>query len=62
VETFTPDHFDSDAALNQITYGDIILLNKTDLVPVKQVDELEQYIHTVKAEVRIIRRQHGDVP
>lgn len=62
VETFTPDHFDSDAALNQIIYGDILLLNKTDLVPVEQVDELEQYIHTVKQGARVIRCQRGDVP
>lgn len=62
VETFTADHFESDAALNQIMYGDIILLNKTDLVPVEQVDDLEQYIQTVKAGARIIRCQRGDVP
>lgn len=62
VETFTPDHFDSDAALNQIIYGDILLLNKTDLVPVEQVDKLEQYIHSVKQGARVIRCQRGDVP
>jgi G3E family GTPase len=62
VETFTSDHFDSDAALNQIIYGDILLLNKTDLVPVEQVDKLEQYIHTVKQGARVIRCQRGEVP
>lgn len=62
VETFTPDHFDSDAAINQIAYGDIILLNKTDLVSVEQVDHLESYINTVKQGARIIRSQHGQVP
>jgi len=62
VETFTPDHFDSDAAINQIVYGDIILLNKTDLVPVEQVDYLENYIDTVKQGARIIRSQRGQVP
>jgi len=29
---------------------DIILLNKTDLVAVEQIDFLESYIHTVKQE------------
>lgn len=62
VETFTPEHFDSDAALNQIIYGDILLLNKTDLVPVEQVDQLEQYIDSVKQGARVIRCQRGDVP
>jgi G3E family GTPase len=62
VETFTPNHFESDAALNQLVYGDIILLNKIDLVPVEQVDELEQYIRTVKTGARTIRCQRGGVP
>merc|ERR1712054_446187 len=43
-ENFTPDHFDSEAALKQIAYGDIILLNKTDLVSEDRVDYLESYI------------------
>ncbi len=62
VETFTKDHFESDAALNQIAYGDIILLNKTDLVPEKKVNELEQFIRDVKAGARILRSQYGKVP
>jgi G3E family GTPase len=61
-ETFTPDHFDSEAALNQIVYGDIILLNKTDLIPVEQADFLENYIRTVKQGARVIRTQYGQVP
>lgn len=61
-ESFTPDHFDSEAALNQLVYGDIILLNKTDLVPVEQADFLENYIHTVKQGARLIRTQYGQVP
>lgn len=61
-ETFTPEHFDSQAALRQIIYGDIILLNKTDLVPEEKVRELENYIGTVKAEARILRSQYGQVP
>lgn len=62
VETFTEDHFESDAALNQIAYGDIILLNKTDLVPEKKVNELENFIRDVKAGARILRSQYGKVP
>lgn len=58
---FTPEHFDSSAAFNQIAYGDIILLNKTDLVPEKKVDQLEDYIRTVKAGARILRSIQGKV-
>ncbi|OCQ92030.1 cobalamin biosynthesis protein CobW [Oscillatoriales cyanobacterium USR001] len=59
---FTPEHFDSEAALKQIIYGDIILLNKTDLVAAEQVDELERQIHAMKEKARLIRCQNGDVP
>lgn len=62
VETFSPDSFDSEAAFRQIAYGDIILLNKTDLVPEAKVKELENYIETVKEGARILRSQYGQVP
>jgi G3E family GTPase len=62
VETFTPEHFESETALSQLTYGDIILLNKVDLVPPQQVYELEQYIHQVKAGARVIQCTRGQVP
>lgn len=58
---FTPEHFDSSAAFNQIAYGDIILLNKTDLVPEKKVEQLEDYIRTVKTGARILRSIQGKV-
>ncbi|MDJ0553441.1 MAG: GTP-binding protein [Microcoleaceae cyanobacterium MO_207.B10] len=61
-ETFTPEHFDSEAALKQITYGDILLLNKTDLVPPDQVDYLESYLKTVKTGARVLRSEYGKVP
>ncbi len=61
-ETFTEDHFESDAALNQISYGDIILLNKTDLVSETKANELEDVIRDVKAGARILRSQYGKVP
>ena len=61
-ETFTPEHLESEIALKQLTYGDIILLNKTDLVPEKKVEELEDYINDIKAGARVLRSQHGQVP
>lgn len=69
-ETFTPEHLVSEIALKQLTYGDIILLNKTDLVPEEKVEELEDYINDIKDGARVLRTslggasltQHGQVP
>ncbi|MGB7442489.1 MAG: GTP-binding protein [Coleofasciculaceae cyanobacterium] len=60
-ENFTSEHFGSDAALSQITYGDMILLNKTDLVSPEKIKELEDYICTVKEGARIIQTKYGKV-
>jgi len=60
-EAFTPNHFESEAALKQITYSDIILLNKTDLAPPEKIKEIEEYIHSVKEGARILRTQYGQV-
>ena len=61
-ETFTPEHFDSEAAFKQITYADITILNKTDLASTKQVLNLESYIKSVKEGARILHSKHGQVP
>jgi G3E family GTPase len=61
VETFTPEHFGSEAAEKQIAYGDIIVLNKTDLVPEDKVNELEVQIRSVKEGARILRSEYGKV-
>lgn len=47
---FTPEHFDSEAALKQIIYGDIILLNKTDLVAAEQINP-EEIRHQLESRV-----------
>ncbi|UKO99692.1 CobW family GTP-binding protein [Nostoc sp. UHCC 0870] len=60
-ETFDPEHFESEAALKQVTYGDIILLNKTDLATPEKLQEVEGYIHDVKNGARILHTQHGEV-
>ena len=54
-ETFTKEHFSSDVALNQLVYGDIILLNKADLAPEAKLIELEAYIQSVKEQARCLR-------
>jgi G3E family GTPase len=61
-ETFTPKHFDSEAALKQITYADVVLMNKTDLVGTARLQELETYIRTVKVGAKILHSQYGKVP
>ena len=61
-EAFTPDHFDSEAALNQIIYADITILNKTDLASPEQLKKLETFVSQVKAGVRILHSQYGQVP
>lgn len=48
--------------MNQVLYGDVILLNKTDLVTDLKVRELEAYLHSVKEGARILRSQYGKVP
>ncbi|NJK54085.1 MAG: GTP-binding protein [Leptolyngbyaceae cyanobacterium CRU_2_3] len=60
-ETFTPEHFESEAALKQITCADVTILNKTDLASPQKVKELEAYIGTVKVGARILHSQHGKV-
>ncbi len=61
-EAFTPDHFDSEAALKQISYADVTILNKTDLASPEQVETLETYVDTIKAGARILHSQQGQVP
>ena len=61
-EAFTSEHFNSEAAYAQIMYGDIIILNKTDLVKEEKLQELETYINKTKTKARILRSQLGVVP
>ena len=60
-EAFDETHFHSEAALKQITYGDIILLNKTDLVTPEKLEEVENFIHDVKNSAKILHTKHGEV-
>lgn len=61
-ETFTPEHFESEAALKQISYADVTIVNKVDLASSDQVQTLEKYLNSVKEGVRILRSQQGQVP
>ncbi len=59
---FSLDLFNSQAAQSQITYGDIILLNKTDLVEKTAVDDLEYRICKMKEGARILRTENAEIP
>ncbi|MFM6319937.1 MAG: CobW family GTP-binding protein [Dolichospermum sp.] len=59
---YSLDLFNSEAALSQITYGDVILLNKTDLVDETTLQELEKKINNIKEGSRIIRTTKSQVP
>ncbi|MGF1480596.1 MAG: CobW family GTP-binding protein [Cyanophyceae cyanobacterium] len=59
---FSLDLFNSEAAYSQIAYGDVIILNKTDLVDEADVDALEIRIRDIKEGARVLRTQKSQVP
>ena len=59
---FSLDLFNSQAANSQIAYGDIIILNKTDLVDEADVDSLEVRIRDLKRDARLLRTTQSQVP
>lgn len=61
-ENYSLDLFNSQAAYNQLLYGDIILLNKCDLVSAERLAELESKIREVKDAARILRTTQAEVP
>lgn len=61
-ENYSLDLFNSQAAYNQIAYGDIILLNKVDLIDPADADLLEVKLRDVKQDARIIRTTQSQVP
>ena len=54
--------FESEVGRSQIIYGDILLLNKTDLVSKDRVKELEESLRSIKKDARILHSVKGDVP
>jgi len=48
-------------AYSQILYGDILLLNKCDLVNDKQLKKVEKFINKIKKEPRILRTTNSEV-
>ncbi len=60
--TFDVTHYQSDAALNQVVYGDVILLNKVDLISPEKLAEVENTIRLLRERPYIIPCQYGQVP
>ena len=61
-ENFTSEHFDSKAALQQIIYGDILVVNKVDLVSELKVKQLEKEILEIKNGAKILHSHYGKIP
>ncbi len=62
-ETFTAEHVQkSQTALAQIKHGDIILLNKSDLVEDDQLRQVETEIQRLKSQARVLHMTYGCVP
>lgn len=55
------NHWDSSEAQEQIAFADIILLNKIDLVPPEQLEELEKRIRTMNAFAKLYRTQNCEL-
>jgi len=61
-ENFSETSLDSPIARAQVVYGDILLLNKADLVDEARLVEVEAELRAIKTDARILRASHGDVP
>ncbi len=61
-EHFSATALESPIARAQVLYGDILLLNKADLVDAQRLDEVEAELRAIKAHARILRASRGEVP
>ena len=60
-ENFDFDLQSSNVAYSQVLYGDILLLNKCDLVSEKHLEKVEKHINEIKKEPRILRSINSQV-
>ncbi|WP_254949365.1 GTP-binding protein [Cyanobium sp. N.Huapi 1H5] len=61
-ENFGPETLQGEVGRSQIVYGDMILLNKCDLVSEERLEALENELRAIKSEARILRSVKGEVP
>eukprot|EP00741_Cyanophora_paradoxa_P011416 tig00020556_g11027.t1 len=60
--TFDENHYESEAAYNQICLGDVVILNKTDVATKEQLEKVEAYVREERPGARIVHAQKGKVP
>ena len=60
-ENFSDEILDGEVARAQVVYGDILLLNKCDLVEEERLADVEKRLLEIKADARILRSVKGDV-
>ena len=61
-ENFDESVLDTQVGRAQVIYGDILLLNKCDLVSEQRLESVETLLREVKADARILHSVKGDVP
>jgi G3E family GTPase len=61
-ENFDEVVLETEVGRAQVIYGDILLLNKCDLVSEERLEAVEQKLRDVKNDARILRSVKGDVP
>jgi G3E family GTPase len=61
-ETFISEALNSEAANLQLMYGDMILLNKIDLVAESDLNTIETHARAIKQGAKILRCEYGRVP
>jgi G3E family GTPase len=61
-ENFGAETLQGEVGRSQIVYGDMILLNKCDLVSEERLEQLEAELRAIKSEARILRAVKGEVP
>ena len=60
-ENFSDEILDGEVARAQVVYGDILLLNKCDLVSEERLADVEGRLREIKTDARILRSVKGDV-
>ncbi|NCV92867.1 MAG: GTP-binding protein [Synechococcaceae bacterium WB7_3xG_012] len=60
-ENFSDEILDGEVARAQVVYGDILLLNKCDLVSEERLSAVEDKLREIKTDARILRSVKGEV-
>jgi G3E family GTPase len=61
-ENFDDELLEGEVARAQVLYGDLLLLNKCDLVDASRLEALEAKLRGIKSDARILRSVRGEVP